>query len=559
MSTILALLLLFLCLQQACCKHFYVKMTNASEVAVKSTCESIGLVYHSRLHEASSYHACVGEDGTHLDHHAEAHGISLLRPKKTRMVYYPLVKVVTPDIDDMPDEEKMMYGWHIPMVSRGDDAYTADAYHLVADGFRAAKARISVLGSGFAPPNRDVPSYAARINAMDGSDNVYGTYEEFEHDTKCVSLLKGRGQCVDGLAPDASITAIRLFDASMMLDTATFAKASYQAGTGDIQLRTFSPGGTSPRWDVDAMDDLVFSTIHDATDRGALYVVSSGNTGQNANYSAARMCLDSTMGGFHGMITVGAFNPAGAVPYYVTRGCLFMSAPGGDDYFTISMNNGMTCEASAGTSFSAPIVAAAAAQLQSICDNSLTGGDIQDIFIRTNSRTALHDNHDVDGHQFLTNGAGITYSDSMGFGRLHIRNAIKYAKDKNCPHVSPIVECRSDIIPTNVPEASVNNVKLAFPSASCTSAKRVKYVRLSAYFSVSLRYITDFYVSSPSASIPCVILPKQHPYLDDDVLIHTGCWSFYNETVAGDWSVSFTTLTTNVDAAFSMEFYSFTQ
>ncbi len=532
---------------------FFIHAPNTTAQSASDLCESIGLSYHSILHESSDYHRCVGNDTAFIDHHADLQGIKIIRPKITKVAHLPLIKQRVPDIDSMTDSMKIQYGWHIPMIET--PSFSAHAHGVVAEGNRAAGARISVLGSGFSSPNEDIPIFAVSKNVMDGSDAVFGAFYESEHDTQVVSLLSGRGHCVDGLAPDAAITAVRVMDGSLTLNTATFAMASYQKGVGDIQLRTFSPSSPMPTWDINAMDDLVYSTIQTSTNRGALYIVSSGNRGQFGNMTSARVCLDSTMAGFHGMITVGAYTPLGSIPSYVTRGCLFMMAPGGDEYYAMSMNNGQGCSASSGTSFSAPLVAAAAAQFQSLCGNSLTGSDIQDIFVRTNSRDALHDTHSLGGYQFLRNGANISYSDGGGFGRLHMRNAIDYVKTNKCPHVGEIAQCASTIVTTSSALAAVQNVPIPFPSPC--AIKRIKYVRVSAFFSASLATVVDWHIDSPSAAIPCVILPLQHPYGDAGAIYHSGCWSFYNESAAGNWNVHFKTLVANVDAAFSLEFFGF--
>lgn len=554
----MAAALLFLIFGLVFTADFFIHAPNSTVQSTSDLCASIGLSYHSILHDGSPYHRCVGNDTAFIDHHASLQGVKLLRPKTARMAYHPLVKTLTPDIDAMSDMQKIQYGWHIPMVET--PSFSAHAFGVVRDGFRAAGSRVSVLGAGFSSPNADIPVFAASKNAVDGSDAVFGTFYESEHDTQVVSVLSGRGHCVDGLAPDAAITAIRVMNSSMMLSTPTFAMASYQAGVGDIQLRTFSPYSPMPVWDVDAMDDLVYSTIQTSTNRGALYVVSAGNRGQFSNLTSARVCMDSTMAGFHGMITVGAYSPLGSIPSYVSRGCMFMMAPGGDDFYTISMNNGEMCSASAGTSFSAPIVAAAAAQLQSICGNTLTGSDIQDVFVRTNSRDALHDTHNLGGYQFLRNAANVSYSDGGGFGRLHMRNAIEYVQKNKCPHVGDVVSCASTIVTANFPKAVVTDVVIPFP-AEC-AIKRIKYVRISAFFSTSLDAVTEWSVHSPANAIPCVILPLQHPYGDADIIVHSGCWSFYNETVSPtqtSWKTHFKTMTANVDAAFSLEFFGFIQ
>lgn len=535
------------------CADFFIHAPNTTIQGASDLCASIGLSYHSILHDLSPYHRCVGNDTAFIDHHADIQGIKLLRPKQTKVSLLPLIKQVVPDIDAMTDSMKIQYGWHIPMIET--PSFSAHAHDIVKEGYRGTGARISVLGVGFSTPNVDIPVFAGAKNVMDGSDNIFGTFYETEHDTQVVSLLSGHGHCVDGLAPDAAITAIRLMDATLTLDTARFAMASFQNGVGDIQLRTFSPSSPIPIWDVNAMDDLVYSTIQTSTDRGALYVVSAGNRGQYQNLTSARMCLDSTMGGFHGMITVGAYTPLGSIPSYVSRGCLFMMAPGGDEFYSISMNTGQGCTASSGTSFSAPLVAAAAVQLQSLCGNSLTGSDIQDVFVRTNARDALHDSHNLGGYQFLKNGANISYSDAGGFGRLHLRNAINYIKEKNCPHVGTIVQCPSTIVSVSLAIAAVQDVTVPFPTPCLI--KRIKYVRISAFFSTSLGEVADWHIASPSKAIPCVILPLQHPYGDFGSIYHSGCWSFYNESAAGNWNIHFKTMVANVDAAFSLEFFGF--
>lgn len=546
-------LLLLLFANVAVAKVFYVKSIGAQDIA--QACSSIGLKYHQPLHENSIYHRCLGSDDapSAINYQAEVSGLHLLRPATVKMSLKPVVNRVV--LDAMSDADKRERAWYIPLIESKKPTFHANAYRVVADGFRAWNATLSVLGVAFAESGEDVPRYFNPYNAMDGSNNVYSRDEvDYQHDTKVVSVISGAGICVDGLAPDAAIHPIKVMNLDGMLRTDYFSAASYLQ-SNEVQLRTFGPDNSMPNYDDDMVDDMVRSTIETSMDRGGLYIVSGGNDGQRNNMSSARACFDTSIAGFHGMIAVGAFTPSGAVPSYVSRGCLFMSAPGGDSLHPMTLADGIQCMASAGTSFSAPIVAAAVAQMQALCNNQLSNSDVQDVFVRTNIRDGLHDAHGIGGYQYVRNGAGIYYSDASGFGRLDFRAAIKYMQDAKCPHMPAVVHCTTPVVSEYSIDRAVAFVNIALPE-SC-KITRVKYVGISAQFSSSLHYISEWTVESPAHAIPCSLLPLQHPYTDFGKLYRTGCWSFYNETAAGNWLVRYKTLAPNVTASFNFDFYGF--
>lgn len=546
--------LFFCCLLLFCSpKVFYVKSVGAEDISL--ACSGIGLRYHQPLHEASPYHRCIGsEDQTgSLAYQAEVAGLKLIRPATVKMSLKPVTNQKA--LDGMSDFEKRQRAWYIPIVQSKKPTFDSNAYHVVADGYSGYNATISVLGIAFASSGDDVPRYSDPYNAMDGSNNVYSDVEDdYAHDTKVVSMIAGKGVCVDGLAPETAIHPITVMNISGLLRTDHFSVASYLR-ENEVQLRTFGPDNTLPNYDDDMIDDMVLDTLHTSMDRGGLYIVSGGNDGQRNNFTSARACFDTSIAGFHGMIAVGAFTPSGAVPSYVSRGCLFMSAAGGDSLHPMTLADGVQCMASAGTSFSAPIVAAAAAQIQSICENQLSNSDIQDAMVRTNIRDGLHDAHGVAGYSFLTNGAGIAYSDAAGFGRLDMRGLIDYVKKNNCPHVPKVVRCDTAVVSQTAVLPQVVTVNISFPE-NC-EIKRIKFVGLDASYSTSLNYINNWSVESPSRSLPCSLLPLEHPYMDFGKLYRTGCWSFYNESSAGVWVTRFKTIAPNVTSSFNFHFYGF--
>ena len=534
---------------------FYVKSIGANDVP--HACRSMGLQYHAPLNSNSSFHRCIGnnDDPSQMNYHADANGISIITPSITKMSIKPAVKYSV--LDSLSDAEKKARAWYIPIYPTNDNAYNANAYNVIKDGFRGDNVQMSVLGMYFATPSVDIPVFVNPYNAMDGSNNVYSNQEsKYEHDSKVVSIFSGKGDCVDGLAPDTYIRPIKVMNEDGLLQSDYFSSALYLQ-KNEVQIRTFGPENTSPHYDDQMMDELVVETMVTSMERGGLYVVSGGNDGTRYNFTSARACFDSSIAGFHGLISVGVFNAAGAVPGYATRGCIFVSGPGGDEFHPMTLNDGFQCVASAGSSFSCPVVGALIALLQSICGNTLSNSDIQDIIVRTSRRAGLHDTHGIAGYQYLKNGANITYSDAAGFGYIDFRAAIKYVQENKCPHVSAITQCDTPIYSTLSENAQVNRFNIAFPRGC--DMKRVKFVRLSAAFNVSLSSIVNWEVDSPAQAIPCTLLPLQHPYFDEGKIYHTGCWSFYNESTVADavWTIRYTTLQPLVVASFGINFFGF--
>ncbi|CAB9498724.1 Furin-like protease 1, isoform 1 [Seminavis robusta] len=158
--------------------------------------------------------------------------------------------------------------------------------------------------------------------------------------------------------------------------------------------------------------------------KGLIFVMSAGNE---------RMNGDSTDGqkwvGTRYTISVGAVDKLGMHAPYSSMGAgLFITAPGGNSGHLanniVAKVGGGCHDISAGTSFSAPVVAGVIALMLQV-NSELTWRDVQGILASTSNK------NDPDDDSWTTNAAGFHHSYKHGFGLIDAKKAVDAAETWN--------------------------------------------------------------------------------------------------------------------------------
>jgi serine protease len=177
---------------------------------------------------------------------------------------------------------------------------------------------VAVIDSGVSQAGEDTPvNFVAGPDYVDGGapddPNGHGT-----HVAGTIAQATNNGRGTAGMAPDATLLAIRALDAyggGSMYNVAKAVTAAVNSGADVINLSL----GTSS-----SMATLS-SAVTDALNRGVVVVAASGNEASTrVSYPAA----------YAGVIAVGAVGATGAVAAYSNGGtALDVVAPGGDMQF----------------------------------------------------------------------------------------------------------------------------------------------------------------------------------------------------------------------------------
>ncbi len=188
---------------------------------------------------------------------------------------------------------------------------------------------------------------------------------------------------------------------------------SYKDGGGETMAYFFQPGA-------------VVDTLNKAVKGGQIIFFSAGNSRGGGVAASGRKCTnskDSDKSIFTAApqtITVAALDRAGtSLAGYSNYGsCVFITAPG--DLEMVGYSGGKT--SNSGTSFSSPTVAGVAALVvEAAADRGL---EMDTRFFKhllaTTSDANITHNTSSDAQIFVTNGAGLKFSNSFGFGRVNV-------------------------------------------------------------------------------------------------------------------------------------------
>ena len=205
------------------------------------------------------------------------------------------------------------------------------------------------LGGGFGPGFKVVGGYDFVNNDPDPrDDNGHGTH--------VAGIISGNSPTLKSLAPDASLFAYKVLDASGSGTTSAVVAAIEQAIEDSVEVLNISLGSTAGD-----PDDILSHAVDAAVEKGILVVAAAGNDGEYNTISspgAAREAL--TVGSAGPNNSVSAFSSKGPSnrnygikPDLVGPGESIISAKMGGGYVAMS-----------GTSMAAPAIAAAGAVLR---------------------------------------------------------------------------------------------------------------------------------------------------------------------------------------------------
>ncbi len=229
--------------------------------------------------------------------------------------------------------------WHLEMIG-AETAWEA--------GYTGRGVRVGVVDSGI-----DLhPDFADQLvpghNYIQDADNPEDTGDSYGHGTRVSGLIAGRGEARStGLAPDVTLVPLKCTDGKTVRVSALL--AAVYGGVDDYacDILNLSLGMTTN-------NPALQEAVAYAQEQGVLIVAAVGNL------SSAAVCYPA---GYDGVLGIGAVDESGT-RYYKSNynDTVFLTAPGAN-VLTTDRNGGYA--AASGTSFSVPLVCAAAAVLRS--------------------------------------------------------------------------------------------------------------------------------------------------------------------------------------------------
>jgi hypothetical protein len=213
------------------------------------------------------------------------------------------------------------------------------------------KVRVAVVDSGVDSKHPELKNkIVVNKNAMNplkkGLPDEHGT-----HVAGIISAEKGNGIGGYGIAPNAEIVSIDVFNRSMFVTDYTIAEGVLEAIRQKVDVINMSLGMYHP-------SPILKDAIQKALEAGIVVVAAAGNDGAAiANYPAS----------FDGVISVGALDQDNQLAVFSTYGpSVDVVAPGQDVYSTVyDFDKGSSFVNMSGTSMSSPVVAGAVALLLS--------------------------------------------------------------------------------------------------------------------------------------------------------------------------------------------------
>ena len=253
-------------------------------------------------------------------------------------------------------------------------SYVASTGAIIAQnrGITGAGIRIGILDSGITDSNGE---FTGRIvGQYDTNNGANVAADDIGHGTKVagMAVAAGNGSGTTGIAPDAQVLAIRVYDANRNASDANILSGvQYALGNG-ARVLNMSFGNIGTR--------VAEQGLRAAVTGGALVVTAAGNYGGEAPIWPARFASQKWANGQ--VLAVGAVDANNNIADFSNRAGdaknFYLVAPGAGVQTTCMSGY---CAAS-GTSFAAPVVAGAAALIMSNW-SYLTAKQTADILLKT--------------------------------------------------------------------------------------------------------------------------------------------------------------------------------
>ncbi|MCP3976453.1 MAG: S8 family serine peptidase, partial [bacterium] len=209
-------------------------------------------------------------------------------------------------------------------VQNGVARISGDELHDLAGGtFRGAGIRVAVIDSGI---DLDHPDLVANIDAAAGYNCVTpgaSADDDNSHGTHVAGIVGAslNGTGVVGVAPEASLVAVKAFDATGNATTAqVLCGINYVAGLAadgvpTVANMSFGEAGSDSTCDDSVTSDAIHEAICDLTDLGVIAVAAAGN-----NSGSAEQFIPAV---FDEVISVSALTDLDGVPGGL-GGCLLI-------------------------------------------------------------------------------------------------------------------------------------------------------------------------------------------------------------------------------------------
>lgn len=238
------------------------------------------------------------------------------------------------------------------------DPKTSNMYHLGNLNIEKAqklsgknKVKVGVIDTGLDAKHPDLKNnLSGNVNIMDpmkkGTPDTHGT-----HVAGIIGAEKGNGIGGYGIAPNADIISIDVFNRSFFVTDYHVAEGIMEAIRQDVKVINMSLGFYSP-------SPILEDAVKKAVDKGIIVVAAAGNDGASVlNYPAS----------FDNVIAVGATDDKNKLASFSTYGpSVDVVAPGHNVYSTYyDVDKGSSFIKMSGTSMASPVVAGTVALLLS--------------------------------------------------------------------------------------------------------------------------------------------------------------------------------------------------
>ena len=237
----------------------------------------------------------------------------------------------------------------IMSVSTRSVASLVHAPALWRRGYRGSGVSVAVMDTGL---NKDHPHFSHVVDALDFTDEGEPNDQVIGHGTFVAGVIASSRDCL-GIAPDASIYSLKVFDSQQKSHTSWFLDAFNYAMHKKIDIINLSIGGP------DFQDSLFINKVMELTAAGIIFISAMGNDGPlYGTLSNPADQLD--------VIGVGGMNYDDEIAEFSSRGMTLWELPGGygrvkPDIVTYGTairgsNIKGSCRYLTGTSVSSPVV-----------------------------------------------------------------------------------------------------------------------------------------------------------------------------------------------------------
>jgi uncharacterized repeat protein (TIGR02543 family) len=260
-------------------------------------------------------------------------------------------------------------------------------------GYNGAGVNVAVIDTGIVEGHEDLDT--SKIRDLANFTTSSALYGEHFHGSVVAGIIAAdtdNGKGIAGLAHKANLMIYKVFiDNSGYLKDVIKAYDHILENNKPVDVINLSLGYKLEDSKTEQESKIEQGKIKMLTDKGVIVVASAGNSGDNAVYYPAA---------HDGVISVGSVNSNGAVSSYSTRNAsVDVAAPGESMIgFNITPNEYYT---GYGTSFAAPIVAAAAAMVKQH-DRKLNSTDFLNILKSTSTDKGTKGRDDSYGYGIIS-------------------------------------------------------------------------------------------------------------------------------------------------------------